>query len=480
MLLLSLLVPLAVGGMLYLVLRPGRMANPGAAFLWVCLMPGLGLGICSVFFFLWLAAFDSWRRYALTELLIAAGLAALVLWLRGDRRDFGSLLQRKRSSAGVRLRWLEYAFWLALLADALVFCILSVKAPDGGFDGWALWTMKARFMFRDAGVHWRDVYTPLLAVFHPDYPLLIPGTIARSWAYMGRGSAVVQVLVAAFFTFATVGVTVGALSILRNRAQGFLAGLVLLGTPFLVTLGASQYADVPLAFFFVSTLALLAIYRQEEKNRGILVLAGLTAALSAWTKNEGLLFVVVLVFLETSFGLWRRDTAKLKKDMAAIAVGLAPVLLAVVFFKLRYAPPNDLVSGQGLQTVGRLMAAHRYKEIASSMVKEFSVYGFGEWSVNVVPILPFYLLLVHRNSETGNRTGIQMGVLSLLGMLAGYCVVYLTTPNNLAWQLRTSLDRLLLQLWPSAVFVFFLAAGSLPSFTEGGQASMKTEFDSSP
>jgi hypothetical protein len=32
----------------------------------------------------------------------------------------------------------------------------------------------------------------------------------------------------------------------------------------------------------------------------------------------------------------------------------------------------------------------------------------------------------------------------------------LTTPQDLAWQLRTSLDRLLLQLWPSAVFLYLL------------------------
>jgi hypothetical protein len=40
--------------------------------------------------------------------------------------------------------------------------------------------------------------------------------------------------------------------------------------------------------------------------------------------------------------------------------------------------------------------------------------------------------------------------------LAGYAFVYLTTPQDLAWHLRTSLHRLLLQLWPSALFVFFL------------------------
>jgi hypothetical protein len=41
-------------------------------------------------------------------------------------------------------------------------------------------------------------------------------------------------------------------------------------------------------------------------------------------------------------------------------------------------------------------------------------------------------------------------------MLAGLFAVYVITPKDLAWQLQFSLDRLLLQLWPSALLAFFL------------------------
>jgi hypothetical protein len=41
-------------------------------------------------------------------------------------------------------------------------------------------------------------------------------------------------------------------------------------------------------------------------------------------------------------------------------------------------------------------------------------------------------------------------------MLAGYAVVYLTTPNDLAWHLSDSVHRLLMQLWPSALLALFL------------------------
>jgi hypothetical protein len=42
-------------------------------------------------------------------------------------------------------------------------------------------------------------------------------------------------------------------------------------------------------------------------------------------------------------------------------------------------------------------------------------------------------------------------------MLAGYYVVYVTTPHPQSWHVETSFARLLAQLWPTAVLA---AAGS--------------------
>jgi len=46
-----------------------------------------------------------------------------------------------------------------------------------------------------------------------------------------------------------------------------LAGIVLAGTSFLIKHGATQYADVPLAFYFMATLVLFCIYRQVEDRK---------------------------------------------------------------------------------------------------------------------------------------------------------------------------------------------------------------------
>jgi len=43
-------------------------------------------------------------------------------------------------------------------------------------------------------------------------------------------------------------------------------------------------------------------------------------------------------------------------------------------------------------------------------------------------------------------------------MLAGDFAVYVLLPNDVNWQMSTSLDRLFLQLWPAGLFAFFMAA----------------------
>ena len=91
---------------------------------------------------------------------------------------------------------------------------------------------------------------------------------------------------------------------LRSRSQGLLAGLVLIGLVSFLQRGTLQYADVPLAFFILSAVLLLVLYDASERpQRGLLVLSGLAAGLAAWTKNEGLLLLLVLpAALAPSFG----------------------------------------------------------------------------------------------------------------------------------------------------------------------------------
>ena len=50
-------------------------------------------------------------------------------------------------------------------------------------------------------------------------------------------------------------------------------------------------------------------------------------------------------------------------------------------------------------------------------------------------------------------------VLAAIGLtIAGEFAIYMALPDDMEWQINTSLERLLLQLWPSGLLAFFLAA----------------------
>ena len=123
--------------------------------------------------------------------------------------------------------------------------LLSLRSPLGFWDAWAIWNLRARFIVR-AGSDWRDAFS-LSGWSHPDYPLLLPLSVARLWQYLGRESSVAPTAIAILFTFSTVALAWAALAILSKPSQATLAALLLLGTSALVMHGASQMADVPRA-----------------------------------------------------------------------------------------------------------------------------------------------------------------------------------------------------------------------------------------
>jgi hypothetical protein len=59
-------------------------------------------------------------------------------------------------------------------------------------------------------------------------------------------------------------------------------------------------------------------------------------------------------------------------------------------------------------------------------------------------------------ARPGPRRSIMSAAIAVLITLGGYVVVYAISPLNLEFQLLTSFDRLLLQLWPATLLVCFL------------------------
>jgi hypothetical protein len=412
---------------------------------------GIGIGLCSECYFVGLVAGCS--GLLLEILLLSAVGIFLTLYRRHagccfcDVAPFrrGFKLSRRRIP---RLTWmLAGAMVLLLLLDLSVFAWVSARTPRGGWDAWAIWNLRARFLYRAGGLAWRDGFTEALAWSHPDYPLLLPAFIARGWKLLGRESSSIPIALGCLFTFGCAGLTTAALGILRGARQGILAGLALAATPFLYVQGAMQCADVPLAFFILATLACLAV-ADRFHSYGFAAIAGMAAGLGGWTKNEGLLWFGAI--------LLARAIVTYRRLMLSFLAGALPVLAPILFFKARIATASDIFGPAGRAgMMERALDRARYHLIAREAFRH--VLSFGPLLFGGFAILAVYVAVAGLRRDKRDRDILRTGVLALSFTTLGYGAIYLLRPLDLGWLLDTSADRLLLQLWPGMVFVAFLA-----------------------
>jgi hypothetical protein len=459
-----------------------------------------GLGVFSVVFFL--AQIAGIRKLLAVDLVTLAGLLAALMLRRGRAGPFGAGPQGLKPSSidlaggstkaapfpgsnfapnrGAKATknnpaWLEpvvSAGFFVSVGAALYSAVLRMLAhPHGnGWDAFAIWNLHARFLFLGAGLggeHWRDGYSTLIAWSHPDYPLLLPGAIAHFWSCLGRNDPAVPAIIGFLFAFSTVGLLCVTLSMLRGRRCALLAGMALLSTPTFIDLGTWQYADVPLSFFFLATVAFLCLHdervRTDSRSAGFLALGGLSAGFAAWTKNEGLLFLCAIVFAV----VWRMRVERRREGSAEggvhslvpLLLAMVPMVVVIVYFKRFVAPPGDLFSDPSTM-LHKVLDPARYWAVIQWYASE--LFRFGHWLVvpGTLLLAGVYVAMGKTGERLRHGAGFRASMAALALTLAGYFAIYLLTPLDIYWHLRFSLDRLFLQVWPSAIFLVFLSIDS--------------------
>lgn len=450
---LSILIAFALGFSITCLLWPRQRQLLRDLPVILSLSVGLGFGITSLLYFLWLMVFEppqaAWISCEIGLVLILSMLAITVR--RRHPQDWQTVtthISRPKS----KMEWITAAsFLFSLLVAAKAFLWFVRGGIQGGWDAWGIWNLRARFLFL-GGEHWQDAFSTEGALSHTDYPLLIPASVARAWSYAGATLPLIPILIGFLFTAASAVLLFSSLSILRSRAQGYLAATVLVASPFFLVLGTAQYADVPLSFFVLATLVLLCLHETTVvHNNHLLVLAGTTIGLAAWTKNEGGLFLAC-IFLAHAGTAFRKYGARLYlQQLIFLVAGLAPVLMLLAYFKFNFGGHNDLSSPllTALKMLGRIS---RWRTVA----KAFADQGlrFGGWTLTMTPLLALYILLagVKRPMNSGEKICLR----ALCLMVAGYFLVYVVAPVPLDWLLETSLNRVLIQVWPGTLFAIFL------------------------
>jgi len=405
---------------------------------------GVGLGITSCLYFLRLLMFPGQGGY----LLIQAGFLGSVSL---------ALLLRKRFSLGrVFYRFsispIQFILGLALIAvlwTSIYYSITFARVtPHGDYDAHAIWNLRARSIYR-SGDTWENAFSPLInRNFHMDYPLLIPLSVVGGWHTLGSEVLRVPAVVSMLFLLGTAGIVFSVIAYLRSSSQAAIAVIVLLATPGLLLFSTFQTADIPLTYFLLASTSLLILARNEN-NRGLLFLSGMMASLAAWTKNEGLPFILIITICTIfAFGL-RQARAHLRFLLA----GMALPLLTIALFKILISANNDLFTNNGSsEIISKLFDPARYIQIATHLLSE--LIHLGDWPFPIIVILFVYGSIMGRKNF--NSLTEKFSLIIPLAQFVIYMLIYIITPNDLAWHMNYSMSRLLIHIFPLALLSFFL------------------------
>jgi len=436
-LLVSLAIPLAKQSLAGLILR-------------AALCVPLTVGIGSVAFYIGLLSLGAaTRAYVVAE---TAGLTLLAFALAVARRSRSDPPARPPHPAGPRANFWLVAAVLTLAALALTTLIAEARAaPHGNWDASSIWNLRARFLHR-GGDHWARVFDPRIGWSHPDYPLLVPAAVARSWLYFGSESQLAPAAISIASTMAVVALLASAVATLRDSTLALLAALALLATDPLIRLGADQYADIPLAALMLAATTTLCISLHSDRpERGPALLVGLLVGFACWTKNEGIVFAAVLVLVL----LIRAIRSARDRTLAHVLIGLLPMALLIAHFKLRFAPPNDLFADSTpAELVRRLLEPRRHLLAAPRFA--WSVLSFGK---GIPVVLLAGATILGRRPRTSPALAWLPGTIAA-AMLAIYYMIFVVTPQDIAWHINHSATRLLLQIYPIALLAGLLSVAS--------------------
>lgn len=462
-------------GLLFIKLLVDTVDLPNKIFFLASLAMPFGLGIISVLMFYGhlIAGSNGGRLTVSLVLLLIAFLGSL---LAIDFRKNGSIrLSGIFSTPAPATR-----FSLFLTIAGVVLCLYAVVSywsyfwqeslGDflGGWDARYFWNLKARFYFRDPGA-WKNMFSPLLNTYgHPDYPLLLPGTVAWGWILTGRESCLWPILVGAFYSLSLLVLIFWYLVSYVSLPAALFGTAMMASIPVFRFWSTTQYADVPLTFYFTAAAILLKTASDKDFNRRLLLASGLAAGFSIWTKDEGYFFT--LWILSTTGLLLLRSALTMRRKLDSLLIfilGIAAAALGSVIVKkfLGTTGGQFLGSGRSAGDFLNLLFGSREKSL-------FIAAAFANFAVSRVQWNGLWILFAFCCAATipGGWKG-RRWIFACLAwlVLGGYFVVIHLTPHELKFQIQTALLRLQLHAAPLALIFIMeaVSAAKLPSTKAG-------------
>ena len=318
-----------------------------------------------------------------------------------------------------------------------------------GFDGVFNFEWKARMMFDGAGRLPLEYLSDTSRNWsHPQYPLMIP--FAELWIYQWLGRAdheAVKILFPLFY-LTLLALACGAVRRAVDTRVALAAGAALGVMPPLTLLpgAASGYADVPLAAAAAGTVS-FAYLALKSGARDAAILAGLMAAVAAWTKIEGL---VIAGSVAALVALARALQPPLERRLGVVdclAVAMIPAVLLAPWLWVQQAYGIAAADFVTMNVSNGFAGARRIPVILDLVARE--LLRPGHWGLLWPAWLMATLLAVTRR-RTDTTAMFLIGVVAV--PLAMYVIPFMYSSwADAGEHVKTALPRLLVPLAPIAL-----------------------------
>jgi hypothetical protein len=177
---------------------------------------------------------------------------------------------------------------------------------------------------------------------------------------------------------------------------------------------------------------------------GLLALTGLAAGFAAFTKNEGLLFALLIGIV----ALWRARGA-----VAWTLAGAIPGIAATLAVKLMAQGTEAILPKSAGEALHKIAEPSRWMQILKSFAVHFGEMGV--WWAHPLLLIVILAVVLGVVSKEDARSRAWLA-LPIVGLLTADFALYLVTTAELSWHLNTSNSRVILQVWPAMIFVSFL------------------------
>ena len=449
--LVAFMVLLAAGWLVARALTADLWSGPrwAAALVELSLGALFGPGLASVLYFFLVVAGIA-NRGSVAGMLAGLLAAGVGLWWKLTPTRSVSAAPAANPSKRFPYLW---ALWIAF-AVGLVFFWLDFQSassanPAGQWDAMSIWNLRARYL-ASGGDLWRHAVSSELgghatSMAHPGYPLFLSGFIAIQWSVAGGFDQIVPIAASLLFAVASLILLGASLTSRGSVALGLLAWLVLLASEVFASQTAAQYSDLLQGLAFLSALVLLEAAREHAGPRG-LAAAGLAIGLSCWIKNEGWPFALAAL----AVAAWRFRL----RGMQWLAVGVLPGFLATAVLKVFLVQGREeMFPRTAAEAMAKVAGAGRWWQAALGFGR--AIFDAGSpWTHPV--LLAAVLAAALRFVSSAERRGRLWLWIPVAATAAAEYSLYLITTSNLDWHISTTVNRLLAQLWPSLIWLFFL------------------------